>query len=87
MQFREGTPVVLMIEMYFAVLWLPVLIAVFAAIGSIFVYRTGYRRRLLVLITLLLSALVAIWLGAILGGMALLEHPRYRAYVECDPCF
>lgn len=87
MRFREGTPADLLVEMYFAVLWIPVLLAVVAAIASLLIYRTRYRWRFVVLVTVLLFALPSIWLGAIYGSLMLLEHPRYRAYVECDPCF
>lgn len=87
MRFREGTPADLLLEMYFAVLWLPVLLAVIAVTASLLIYRSRYRCRFVALVALLLVALPPIWLGTIYGGLMLLQHPQYRAYVDCDPCF
>ncbi|WP_353645189.1 hypothetical protein [Mesorhizobium sp. WSM2239] len=90
---RPDTPFALMLEMGVVLFGGPMLILL-AATGLVVSMRpwrfpSGREAAfklamggIVVMLALLLS-----WRAFLLGFGTLLEHPRYRTHVVCDPCF
>ncbi|MDX3973162.1 hypothetical protein [Shinella sp.] len=91
MNFREGTPTAIVIEMYAVVFWLPAVALLIVVAAFVFLIRSQgkphYRARLFVGLSVLCLAVPLIWIGGAYGALTLLDHPRYGRYVECEPCF
>jgi hypothetical protein len=91
MEHREGTPISLVLEMYAVVFWAPVLVLLTTSVAFalIFTRRSNMcvRRRVIVGIVVLCLALPLTGGSVAYGFLTLLDHPRYRAHVVCDPCF
>ena len=92
MQIHADTPFRLVLEIYAHMLWVPVLIIAIAA-GVLFAVlkygstRRGIQGQLAAASIVLVLSLPILWLGFAYGALTLLEHPRYRHHIECDPCF
>lgn len=91
MQFRDDTPVHLILEMYTVALWFPLTVVVIAAIVLIATVRSrsaqfsdGWRFAAGLLIVTTAIPIVTISIGY--GALKLLADPRYRRFVICDPC-
>ena len=92
MQIHADTPFHLVVEIHAHALWVPVLTIAIAA-GIIFAVlrygstRLGVEGQWAAVSIVLVLALPVLWLGFAYGALTLLEHPRYRHHIECDPCF
>lgn len=91
MQFREGTPFLVVLEMHAASLWLPATVLVIAVASFALLHRRcsklRWQWRFALGFAVIGLALPLMWLGFLWRFLVLLEDPSYRAYVECDPCF
>lgn len=92
MQVHTETPLHLVLEMYAYVLWAPVLTIAIAA-GVLFAVlkygstRRGIPVRFTAVSIVLALAVPVLWLSFAYGALTLLEHPKYRHHIECNPCF
>ncbi len=87
MEFREGTPDHIILEIYFAVYWLPVLLGTMAILACLLTYRSRHRYRFALLIVALVLILPSIGITWLYNALWLLQDPEYGIYVLCDPCF
>jgi hypothetical protein len=91
MQFREDTPLSVVLEMHAVSFWAPatVLVIVVATLALLCRRRSTlhWRWRFAAGLAVIGFALPLIWFGFVLGSLRLLEDLVYRAYIECNPCF
>lgn len=91
MEFRENTPLSVVLEMYAVSFCAPVTVLVIMFVILALLHRARSRihwlwRSAIGLAVIGLALLLA-WFGVGLGTLYLLGAPRYRAYIECEPCF
>ncbi len=95
MQYRPDTPFRIVLEMHAIVLAGPALTAVVLVCVLLMLWklRSANTTKLADMVRQFVSFLViiiavpAIWMSFVLGALTVLDHPAYRQYVECDPCF
>jgi high-affinity K+ transport system ATPase subunit B len=87
MEFREGTPNHIILEIHFAVFGLPVLLGAMAILACLLTYRSRHRFRFAFLIIALVLILPSIGITWLYNGLWLLNDREYGTYVVCDPCF
>lgn len=92
MQHRADTPYEIVFEMYVLVLWIPGLTVLLAAGAMVAILKCRSTKfsapaRWAAGLLVTAMALPMILLGVTYGALTILEHPKYRHYVECDPCF
>lgn len=95
MAYRPDTPLRIVLEMHAIVLAGPALTAVILSCVLLMLWKMRSANstkladmvRQFVSFLVILIAVPAMWLGFVLGTLTVLDHPSYRQYVECDPCF
>ena len=92
MQYRADTPYDIVFEMYVFVLWIPGLAVLLAASAIVAILKCRSARfsapaRWALGLVVTALAVPVISLGFTYGALTILEHPKYRHYVDCDPCF
>lgn len=90
---KEDTPFPFLLEMGFVLYGAPVFILL-SAVGLVAFLRPwrfsspGHGAiKFTAIVGILIVAAACSWAAFLIGFGTLLEHPRYRLHVVCDPCF